>query len=108
MGDGNAAEACGDLDQGSEHQNPQGHVASAVENRRQVAVAGRRPPRPATEAQGGARPPQEAAMLRPQGGDALRFAGNPLLHGPLRVCIQGASAPFDLLLALSILGCRLL
>lgn len=90
MGDGNAAEACGDLDQGSEHQNPQGHLASAVANRRQVAVAGR-PPRPAAEAQGGARTPQEAAMLRPQGRDALRFAGDPVLHGPLRVCVQGAS-----------------
>lgn len=109
MGDGNAAEAGGDLDQGSEHQNPQSDLAYAVENRRQVAVAGR-PPRAAEEAPGGARPPQEAiarALLRRQGRDALRFAGNLVLHGPLRVCIQGASL-FDLLQALSMLRCRLL
>lgn len=103
-GNGNAAETSGDLDQRSEHQNPQGDVASAVEDRREVAMAGRSP-RAAEEAPGGARPPQKAiarALQRRQGGDALRFAGNPVLHGPLRVCLQGASL-FDLPQALSIL-----
>lgn len=91
MGDGDAAATGGDLDQGSEQQNPQGHVASAVEDCGEVAVAGR-PPRAAAEASGGARAPQEAisgALLRREGGDTLRFAGNPVLHGPLRVCLQG-------------------
>lgn len=91
MGDGDAAATGGDLDQGSEQQNPQGHVASAVEDCGEVAVAGR-PPRAAAEASEGARAPQEAisgALLLREGGDTLRFAGNPVLHGPLGVCLQG-------------------
>lgn len=91
MGNGGAPQASGGLGQGSTIQNPQGHVAPTLEARRQVAMA-QRPPRPPEEDSRGIRSPQEAiggSLLCRQGRHRCRFAGDLLLHGPRRVCLQG-------------------
>lgn len=44
MGNGDAAEESGDMDQRSADQNPQSDVAAALEDGREVAVAQRPPP----------------------------------------------------------------
>lgn len=80
------------MDQGAESQAPEGVVGpTAVED--EVAVGRRRRlPGTSPEDPPGVRAPPQAAprsLRRRQGRLRLRPPGHPLLHGPLRVRLQG-------------------
>ena len=81
------------MDQGPASEAPEGVVGPAP-MAHEVAVE--QPPRAQEEDPGGVRAPQEAApgsLPLPQGRVCLRLAGSPLLHGPLRVRLQGIFVP---------------
>lgn len=88
---GGVAEQGGGVDQGAASEDPEGVVGTAaVED--EVAVERRRP-RAAEEAPAGVRAPPQAApppLPLPQSRLRLRLAGHPLLHGPLRMRLQGS------------------
>jgi len=84
------------MDQGpaGEAVRPQGQgVVGPTPVADEVAVG--LPPRAQEADPGGVQPPHHA-LPRTQGGLRLRFAGPPLLHGPLRVRLQGHFPRFNL------------